>query len=162
MESSLRKIGRGNECHAVTIGTLTIYFSYKTAIGFKGDGTGLFRTNAWGPTTGRHLRASKEDAGYYSDEPPACESPEVFAECLALAMRGKYKGPQTLYATIRKRARINKAGERAHAAAVKRIHKAAEQHPDDPRGPRPLDWTPDTASGTKANPFDCRPPTDTE
>ena len=39
----------------VTIGGLTVYFSYRTPIAFYGDEGLVIRENDWGPTTGRHL-----------------------------------------------------------------------------------------------------------
>ena len=40
----------------VTVGDLTIAFSYTTPIGFHYPGRGwTVRENVWGPTTGRHL-----------------------------------------------------------------------------------------------------------
>jgi len=40
---------------AVTVGSLTIYFSYKTPIAFCTGGRRYVRENEWGPTTGKHL-----------------------------------------------------------------------------------------------------------
>ena len=40
----------------VTIGTLTVYFSYKTPVAYHTPGTGTVCTeNVWGVTTGKHL-----------------------------------------------------------------------------------------------------------
>jgi hypothetical protein len=40
----------------VEVGELTIWFSYRTPVGFMAPGTGrVVRTNIWGPTTGKHL-----------------------------------------------------------------------------------------------------------
>lgn len=42
----------------VTIGPLTLYFSYQTVVAFADDQIGLRVTeNLWGPTTGKHLNA---------------------------------------------------------------------------------------------------------
>ncbi len=39
-----------------SVGTLDVYFSYKTPIAFRAPGIGLVvRQNDWGPTTGKHL-----------------------------------------------------------------------------------------------------------
>lgn len=38
------------------MGTLTVYFSYETPIGFTDEfGNTVVRENDWGPTTGKHL-----------------------------------------------------------------------------------------------------------
>lgn len=40
----------------VDVGDLTVWFSYRTPIGFHHPDTGtVTRVNDWGPTTGRHL-----------------------------------------------------------------------------------------------------------
>lgn len=40
----------------VTVGNLSLWFSYETPIGFQvGDGSKVVRRNDWGTTTGRHL-----------------------------------------------------------------------------------------------------------
>lgn len=40
----------------LTIGDLTLWFSYKTCVAFMAPGRGrVVRKNQWGPTTGRHL-----------------------------------------------------------------------------------------------------------
>lgn len=40
----------------VTIGDLTLYFSYSTPVAFHFPGSGyVCRENDWGPTTGKHL-----------------------------------------------------------------------------------------------------------
>jgi len=42
----------------VTIGNLTVYFSYQTPIAFQTAKTGLVcRVNDWSTTTGKHLNA---------------------------------------------------------------------------------------------------------
>jgi len=46
----------------VTIGGLTLYFSYKTVIAFEAPGeTLVIRQNAWSTTTGKHLNAIDRD-----------------------------------------------------------------------------------------------------
>jgi hypothetical protein len=43
-------------CTRLTLGDLTLYFSYKTVVGFDDGFQGTFvRENEWGPTTGKHL-----------------------------------------------------------------------------------------------------------
>jgi len=43
-------------CTRLTLGDLTLYFSYKTVVGFDDGIQGTFvRENDWGPTTGKHL-----------------------------------------------------------------------------------------------------------
>lgn len=40
----------------VTVGALTLWFSYQTCIGFRVDGSEpVASENLWGPTTGKHL-----------------------------------------------------------------------------------------------------------
>lgn len=40
----------------VTLGELTVWFSYRTPVGYMVPGEGrVVRENEWGPTTGRHL-----------------------------------------------------------------------------------------------------------
>lgn len=51
---------RGENARYVTIGGITLYFSYRTVIAFSyinkaGEYIGLGRVNEWGPTTGRHM-----------------------------------------------------------------------------------------------------------
>jgi hypothetical protein len=42
----------------VTVGDLTVWFSYYTPIAFrKGNAPVVARQNEWGPTTGRHLKS---------------------------------------------------------------------------------------------------------
>lgn len=45
----------------VTIGDVSIGFSYRTAIHVSGPAGTATRENAWGPTTGKHL-------GYFADK----------------------------------------------------------------------------------------------
>jgi len=45
-----------NNAKEVRLGPLTLYFSYKTIVGFHHNSTGIVcRENVWGPTTGKHL-----------------------------------------------------------------------------------------------------------
>jgi hypothetical protein len=56
MNTPTIKIDRNSAC--VTIGSLTVWFSYETPIAFQVDGDKRFvRQNEWGPTTGKHLNA---------------------------------------------------------------------------------------------------------
>lgn len=42
----------------VDVGSLTVWFSYKTPVAFRADGhLRVVRENSWGPTTGKHLNA---------------------------------------------------------------------------------------------------------
>lgn len=41
----------------VTIGELTLYFSYKTVIAYEFKNETIVRQNSWGVTTGKHLNA---------------------------------------------------------------------------------------------------------
>ncbi len=41
----------------VTIGSLTLYFSYRTVIAFEDNCNLKVIENLWGPTTGKHLNA---------------------------------------------------------------------------------------------------------
>lgn len=54
----------------VTIGDLTLWFSYETCVGFMAPGRGcVVRENRWGPTTGKHLD--------YIDDGPRRRQPRV-------------------------------------------------------------------------------------
>lgn len=47
-----------NNAKEITIGPLTLYFSYRTIVAFQHYSTGLVcRENAWSTTTGKHLNA---------------------------------------------------------------------------------------------------------
>jgi hypothetical protein len=52
-----------NEVNALcfTIGTVDVYFSYKTPIAFRVNGTLTIRVNDWSNTTGKHLNAIDTD-----------------------------------------------------------------------------------------------------
>ena len=45
----------GAHCLKVTVGSLTVYFSYKTPVAFKAPGQCVIRENDWNVTTGKHL-----------------------------------------------------------------------------------------------------------
>ena len=46
----------GTNALVFTIGSVDVYFSYKTPVAFRTPQTGLVvRENDWGPTTGKHL-----------------------------------------------------------------------------------------------------------
>jgi hypothetical protein len=48
----------GAHCLAVEFGELTLFFSYRTIVGFHNPQTGyVVSENCWGPTTGKHLNA---------------------------------------------------------------------------------------------------------
>ena len=48
----------GAHCLMVTMGNVTVWFSYKTPVAFQvGHGEIVVRRNDWGPTTGKHLNA---------------------------------------------------------------------------------------------------------
>lgn len=50
-----RPTGRPNYT-VVTIGAVTIYYSYRTPVVFRAPSVGcVARNNVWGPTTGRHI-----------------------------------------------------------------------------------------------------------
>lgn len=54
-------IRAANEAN-VTIGPLTVWFSYRTPIAFQLDGAKrVARENSWGPTTGKHLNHTGVD-----------------------------------------------------------------------------------------------------
>jgi len=67
----------------VTVGDVTIWFSYKTAVGFMAPGWGrVVQSNRWGNTTGRHLN-------YIDDgRKGARVDGETFAMMLEEATRG--------------------------------------------------------------------------
>lgn len=48
----------GAHCLCVSMGPITVWFSYKTPVAFQVDGSPkVVRQNEWGPTTGKHLNA---------------------------------------------------------------------------------------------------------
>ena len=54
------KYGNGNygvHCMRVTVGPLSVSYSYTTPVAFAIGGRRFVRENSWGPTTGRHLNA---------------------------------------------------------------------------------------------------------
>ena len=52
----------GAHCLEVTIGGLSVYFSYDTPIAFAGRGNSLtISENCWGATTGKHLNCIDRD-----------------------------------------------------------------------------------------------------
>lgn len=56
----------------VTIGELTVWFSYRAPVGFMFPGEGrVVRVNEWGPTTGKHL--NEIDFGKKADRIPGDE-----------------------------------------------------------------------------------------
>lgn len=62
----------------VTVGDVTVWFSYRSPVGFMSPGTGrVVRENDWGPTTGRHLN-------WITDGPRV--PGETFNEMLAKAL----------------------------------------------------------------------------
>lgn len=50
-------IEHGSNFATVTLGKLTVAFSYQTVIGFSSGIRWLISENLWGPTTGKHLNA---------------------------------------------------------------------------------------------------------
>jgi len=55
MDIRLQRVERNTQAHTVTIGPVSLYFSYETLIGAS-NGTHTVRVaNSWGPTTGRHF-----------------------------------------------------------------------------------------------------------
>ncbi len=47
-----------NKATTVTLGDLTLLFSYETLVAFReGFGDWIVSENVWGPTTGRHIKA---------------------------------------------------------------------------------------------------------
>lgn len=51
------------------VGPLTVWFSYKTPVAFHAPGCPrVVRHNAWGPTTGRHLKAIDGGRGERVDD----------------------------------------------------------------------------------------------
>ena len=44
-----------------TIGSIDVYYSYKTPIAYRHNGTLTIRKNEWSNTTGRHLNAIDTD-----------------------------------------------------------------------------------------------------
>ena len=58
MEIKLKTVGKGAGLVEVTLGELTIWFSYAEPIAYHHYRTGyVMRENDWGSTTGRHLNS---------------------------------------------------------------------------------------------------------
>jgi len=56
MEIKLRTVGKGAGPVEITLGDLTIWFSYAEPIAYHHHRTGyVFSVNEWGTTTGRHM-----------------------------------------------------------------------------------------------------------
>lgn len=50
--------GYGSHCLRMTMGPISVWFSYNTVVAFRVAGGELVqRKNDWGPTTGKHLNA---------------------------------------------------------------------------------------------------------
>jgi len=59
---STASLALNNHAAEVTIGKLTIWFSYQTAIAFQAPGGPIVVSgNLWGTTTGKHLNALQPD-----------------------------------------------------------------------------------------------------
>lgn len=73
----------------VTVGDLTIAFSYTTPVGFHYPGRGwTVRENDWGPTTGRHL--NHLDDGTPAAKRAHLDGPTFDAALAELAARLEY------------------------------------------------------------------------
>jgi len=71
----------GTNSMRVTIGSLTLYFSYETVIAFRDGENGLqVIQNRWGPTTGKHLNLI--DGGNISKRLPEKEFNEMLKRTL--------------------------------------------------------------------------------
>jgi hypothetical protein len=58
----LSYFGTGAKGTRLTLGPLTIWFSYATPIAYGLDGgPRMVRRNDWGPTTGRHIAMARDD-----------------------------------------------------------------------------------------------------
>lgn len=55
MASNYSSSNYGSHSQEITIGQLTLWFSYNTVIGFDIGGRDYFSENCWGKTTGKHL-----------------------------------------------------------------------------------------------------------
>ena len=63
-------IGRGDKGHSVSLGSITLYFSYNTLVGFESPDHGVVCSeNIWGSTTGNHLNAIEPDHDLRYDPP---------------------------------------------------------------------------------------------
>ena len=51
----------GPNFYRVTLGTVSLWFSYDTIIAFAAPGHVVISTNAWGKTTGKHLNQIDDD-----------------------------------------------------------------------------------------------------
>lgn len=52
-----------NNFHSVTLGNVTLYFSYHTCIGVDDGKNVSVRANEWGTTTGKHINYLKNNFG---------------------------------------------------------------------------------------------------
>lgn len=73
-------IGHTANYATVTVGNLTLHFSYETVIGMQWkSGPVIARENDWGPTTGKHLNRIQPDK---SKRLPSAEFESVLAGVL--------------------------------------------------------------------------------
>ncbi len=71
----------GTHCMEITVGNLSIYFSYDTVVAFSDPSTGRVVTqNDWSTTTGKHLNAI--DGGDKKSRLPRAEFEAKLAEVL--------------------------------------------------------------------------------
>lgn len=63
----------------VEVGTTTLWFSYKTLVGFDSGYVRMVRENIWGNTTGKHLNHIDPDKKYRVDA-------ETFEAALKVAL----------------------------------------------------------------------------
>lgn len=84
-----RSYARGTHAHAIDLGDLTIYFSYKTPIAFHVCGSPPHaRENVWGSSTGAHINKA---VGWH-DNPIMHASEESFLAALNDAIRATVNG----------------------------------------------------------------------
>ena len=76
---------RGTNSTGVSVGGLDLYFSYKTVVAFRHNGSLTVRENSWGPTTGHHL--SSIDGGTKEAKAKRLGA-EAFEAALAVAVAG--------------------------------------------------------------------------
>lgn len=67
----------GAHALAVTVGSLRVYFSYRTPVAYETPGRRVVRENDWGPTTGKHLNWI--DGGNKADRVSGAEFEQALA-----------------------------------------------------------------------------------
>ena len=86
MNITLRRASevKSDNFNCVTIGSLHLYFSYETIIGFGSDNMNCVSENLWGTTTGKHINMIDDNK---ANRLPREEFERVLQEEIALTIR---------------------------------------------------------------------------